>query len=130
MIYRKAALTGHVFEPVHGGDDRRLAVLQEEDDQQCQSVVVEQGPGAAGITCQSTCKCDCVVKDTRINIFVMAWRGFVTCVRFFFHSDSKQQQLSYTDVKRAFLSSICQSMTMIRSKLTLDLTRMIQTHLC
>ena len=52
------ALTGHVFELVHCGEDGRFTVLQEEDDQQRQSVVVEQGTGTAGITYRSQHKCD------------------------------------------------------------------------
>ena len=58
--YSNAVLTGHVFELLHCGEDRRLRVLQEEDDQQCQSVVVEKGTSTTGVTCtQSTvCVCD------------------------------------------------------------------------
>lgn len=56
-----AELTGHVFELVHRGEDRRLTVLQVEDDQQCQSVVVEQGTCTARVTYTSQRKCDCVV---------------------------------------------------------------------
>lgn len=44
------ALTGHVFELVHCGEDRRLTVLQVEDDEQWQSIIVEQGTGTTGIT--------------------------------------------------------------------------------
>lgn len=50
---RDAALTGHVFKLIHCGENRRLTVLQEEDDQQCQSIVVEKGTGTAGITYMS-----------------------------------------------------------------------------
>lgn len=50
---KSAALTGHVFELVDSGEDRRITVLQVEDDQQGQSVVVEEGAGTAGITCRS-----------------------------------------------------------------------------
>lgn len=58
-----AALTGHVFELVHTGEDRRFTVLQEEDDQQCQSVVVEQGARTTGITYMLRCKYNCVVNS-------------------------------------------------------------------
>lgn len=65
----RAALTGHVSEPVHRGEHRGLTALQEEDDQQRQGVVVEQGAGAAGISYTSTFKSVTVLLtvDQRIN---------------------------------------------------------------
>lgn len=50
---KQQALTGHVFELVHCGEDRRITVLKEEDDQQGQSVIVEKGAGTTGITYMS-----------------------------------------------------------------------------
>lgn len=58
-----AALTGKVFELVHCGEDRRFTVLQEEDDQECQSVVVEQRTGTTGITYRQQSKYDGVINS-------------------------------------------------------------------
>ena len=43
--------------------------MQVEDDQQCQSVVVEQGTGTTRITCTTQCKCDYVsgLEETKIS---------------------------------------------------------------
>lgn len=51
--WNSPALTGHVFELLDSGEDRGVTVLQVEDDQQGQSVVVEEGAGTTGITCRS-----------------------------------------------------------------------------
>lgn len=50
---KSTALTGHVFKLVDSGEDRRITVLQVEDDQQGQSVIVEEGASTTGITCRS-----------------------------------------------------------------------------
>lgn len=42
-------LTGHVFEFFHCGENWRVTVLQEEDDQKSQSVVVQKGAGSTGV---------------------------------------------------------------------------------
>lgn len=43
-------LTGHEFQLVHSGEDGRVAVLKEEDHQQCQGIVIEQGSSPTGVT--------------------------------------------------------------------------------
>lgn len=50
FISYAATLTGHVFQLVHGGEDRRVTVLEKEDDEQCQGIVIEQGSSPAGVT--------------------------------------------------------------------------------
>lgn len=58
-----AALTGQVFELIHCREDSRLTVLQEEDDQQRESVVVQKGTGTTGIT--YTPQCDSITKKKK-----------------------------------------------------------------
>lgn len=48
--HNNGELTGHVLKLVHSREDSRFTVLQEEDDEQSQSIVVEQRSSTAGIT--------------------------------------------------------------------------------
>lgn len=49
VIFYVVTLTGHVFQLVHRRDDGRVAVLKEEDDEQCQGVVIQQGSSPTGV---------------------------------------------------------------------------------
>lgn len=50
FIFYAMPLTGHEFQLVHSGEDGGVAVLKEEDHQQCQGIVIEQGSSPTGVT--------------------------------------------------------------------------------
>lgn len=50
LVVYAVTLTGHAFQLVHRGEDGRVTVLEKEDDEQRQSVVIEQGSSPTGVT--------------------------------------------------------------------------------